>query len=143
MSESSVARIINLTAAVIFMVRISGTQIPVPYGIPSPETCLECDFFSDIFSRLGALASIGNADSEVFKIEPPNGSYIWIDYMDMWGYLCEIQVFSDTNCQNPLTTVTPSKETISGNRWTECVFMGDGVHWGSVMVEGELNRVDG
>ena len=54
--------------------------------------------------------------------------------MDYFGDLYEIDVFSDTNCQKPLTTVVPSKEVISADAYTECVFMGDGVHWGSVMM---------
>ncbi|CAF9921832.1 MAG: hypothetical protein ALECFALPRED_001891 [Alectoria fallacina] len=81
-------------------------------------------------------------DCNCHLYEPPNGSYVWIDYFDVYAFaLYGIDVFSDTNCQNLLTTVLPSTTIMKdwgcegcSDSFSDCVFMGEDVQWGSVRV---------
>ncbi|KAL9123483.1 MAG: hypothetical protein Q9175_008349, partial [Cornicularia normoerica] len=126
-STRRVALQINLAAIVFFTVRISEIKILAFYQSPSLE----------ILSGRGLLRHASGFET----VMPPDGSYIWIDYTQ-WNpgseTLRNISVFSDTKCENFLTTVVPSTKVMNDGmvEWhahdSNCVFMGEGVHWGSV-----------
>lgn len=75
--------------------------------------------------------------------------------MDSIDGLYVIYVYSDTSCGNYLTTIVPSKKVVNdtecggcSDSGSECIFMGEGVHWGSVMLGGiylgpGVDRTDG
>ena len=75
-----------------------------------------------------------------FLQSEPESSYIWIDYasFDLKEFpydekFYEISVFSDVNCTKYLDTVVPSDNVMAGKHDSDCVFMGEGVQWKSVM----------
>lgn len=82
---------------------------------------------------------------------PPDGSYVWVDYSIWYAAILElhaIDVFSDTDCQIPLTTVVPSTALVNitdanVDPGSDCVFMGEGVHWGSVMMQEDMYEGNG
>ena len=86
---------------------------------------------------------------------PPNGSYVWIDFVDYWDVIDGIDVLKYTKCQNLLTTFLPPTTIMEdyecegcSDSFSDCVFIGENVQWGSVKAGASysgpgLSRPDG